>query len=59
MQRHLTISTKYHNRERGYIAVPVIRIEGKWLDQFGFKQGEKVKLLCKRNKLIIIKEGNC
>ncbi|HEX5155400.1 MAG TPA: SymE family type I addiction module toxin [Parafilimonas sp.] len=58
MQRRLTISTKYHSRERAYIAVPAIRIEGKWLHQLGFKQGEKVKLVCKRNKLLIIKEGD-
>ncbi|HEX5154853.1 MAG TPA: SymE family type I addiction module toxin [Parafilimonas sp.] len=58
MERHLTISTKYLSRERTYIVVPAIRIEGKWLRQLGFKQGEKVKLVCKRNKLIIIKEGN-
>lgn len=58
MQRHLTISTKYHNRERAYVAVPAIRIEGKWLGQLGFKQGAKVKLLCKKNKLVIIKEDD-
>lgn len=58
MQRHLTISTKHHSRERTYITVPAIRIEGKWLHKLGFKPGEKVKLLCKRNKLLIIKETN-
>ena len=56
MQRHLTISTKHHNRERTYIIVPAIRLEGKWLEQLGFKRGEKVKLVCNKNKLVIIKE---
>jgi toxic protein SymE len=56
MERHLTISTKYHLREgHTYIAVPAIRIEGKWLSQLGFKQGEKIKLVCKKGKLMITK----
>lgn len=57
MQRTLTISTKHHSREHRYIVVPAIRIEGKWLNELGFKRGEKVKLLCKKNKLVIIKDN--
>lgn len=55
-QRYLTVSTKHHSRERSYIAVPAIRIEGKGLSRLGFKQGEKIKLLCRKNKLVIIKK---
>jgi toxic protein SymE len=55
MQRQLTVSVKYNNRGYNYIAVPAIRVEGKWLSQLGFKQGEKVKLVCRKNKLMITK----
>ena len=56
-ERHLTVSTKHHSRELRYVAVPAIRIEGKWLSRFGFKQGEKIKLVCRKNKLVIIKKS--
>ena len=58
MQRNLTVSTKYHSREDAYIAVPAIRIEGKWLSQLGFKRGEKITLVCKKNKLVIKKRDS-
>ena len=51
--RKLTIHSKFRNRKRGNTTVPEIRLEGKWLDTLGFKQGQKVKIQQEENKLTI------
>ncbi len=51
--RKLTIHSKFRNRTRGNTTVPEIRLEGKWLDALGFKQGQKVKIRQEANKLTI------
>jgi len=52
--RKLKIHTKYQSRAYGATtAIPEIRLEGKWLEKLGFKQGQSVTIEEKRNKLVI------
>lgn len=52
--RKLKIHTKYQARAYGAVTtIPEIRLEGKWLDKLGFKEGETVHIAEKKNKLTI------
>lgn len=51
--RKLKIHSKYQARRRGDVQIPEIRLEGKWLDELGFKQGETVTIEQEMNRLII------
>lgn len=46
--RVLTVSSSYPYTtvKRGYIEVPIIRLQGKWLHRLGFKAGSKVQVTC-------------
>ncbi len=53
--RELTVSSisGYGSSE-----VPAIRINGKWLEDYGFHQGDKVTVECKEGELVIKKLEN-
>jgi toxic protein SymE len=51
--RKLKIHTKYQARAYGGTTIPEIRLEGKWLDELGFKQGQIVSIEQEKNKLTI------
>jgi toxic protein SymE len=51
--RKLKIHTKYQNRKFGETKIPEIRLEGKWLEALGFKQGQTVEIRQQKNKLTI------
>ncbi len=51
--RKLKIHSKLRTRRWDNIAVPKIRLEGKWLEEAGFKQGEYINIQVAKNKLII------
>lgn len=51
--RKLKIHTKYQARRFGEVRIPEIRLEGKWLDNVGFKRGQTVKIKVQNNKLTI------
>lgn len=52
--RTLKIHEKLHQRSLGKrVRVPAIRLEGKWLEDLGFQQGERVQIEQRKNKLII------
>ncbi len=51
--RKLKIHTKYQTRRFGEVKIPEIRLEGKWLDELGFKQGQTVIIELADNKLTI------
>ncbi|MBW3519237.1 SymE family type I addiction module toxin [Flavobacterium sp. NKUCC04_CG] len=51
--RKLKIYTKYQSRSNGLTSIPEIRLEGKWLEKLGFKQGLMVNIEQRQNKLII------
>lgn len=51
--RRLKILSKSQQRRRHYIAVPEIRLEGKWLAELGFKAGGEVLIKQQKNKLTI------
>lgn len=41
--RKLKIYSKYQSRRwGGGVSIPEIRLEGKWLDELGFKKGQTV-----------------
>lgn len=52
--RKLKIYRKFRYRRWGNnYTVPEIRLEGQWLKQLGFKQGNEVLIEQKNNKLVI------
>lgn len=51
--RKLKIQSKFEERIAGNITVPYIRIEGKWLESLGFKEGEHVQIEEEQGKIII------
>ena len=52
--RILKIYSKFRYRRWGNnYTVPEIRLEGQWLKQLGFKQGNEVLIEQKNNKLVI------
>lgn len=51
--RKLKIHTKYQTRKFGETKIPEIRLEGKWLEALGFKQGQIVKIKQQSKKLTI------
>lgn len=51
--RTLKVCYKYRSRECDIIRVPVIRLEGKWLDALGFSEGKKVQIDIAAGKLTI------
>jgi toxic protein SymE len=55
--RKLKIYTKYQHRRRGGVNIPEIRLEGKWLNELGFKQGQTVTIELADNKLTITLDG--
>jgi toxic protein SymE len=52
--RKLKIYSKYQRREcGGGVTIPEIRLEGKWLNELGFKKGQVVVIQQEQNKLTI------
>lgn len=51
--RKLKIYAKSQARAYCWITIPEIRLEDKWLDKLGFKQGQTVIIEQKKNKLTI------
>ncbi|PVH25501.1 SymE family type I addiction module toxin [Sphingobacterium corticibacter] len=51
--RKLKIQGKFRKRRWDSISVPEIRLEGKWMEEVGFKQGQYVNIQVAKNKLII------
>lgn len=51
--RILKIHSKFRPRTFDNTTIPEIRLEGKWLDTLGFKQGQKVKIQQEKYRLII------
>ncbi len=53
-ERQLKVLTKYQTRPFSeIIAVPEIRLEGKWLRASGFEEGKQVLVTVQKNKLTI------
>ncbi len=51
--RKLKIHSKYRTRRWDNTTVPEIRLEGRWLEELGFKEGEQVQIKQQHNKLTI------
>jgi toxic protein SymE len=51
--RKLKIHSKFRTRRWDNTTIPEIRLEGKWLDNLGFKQGKMVIIKQEQNKLTI------
>lgn len=51
--RTMIVSYAYHEIEGKSISVPYIRIKGKWLQELGFLQGQKICVQAINKKLII------
>ena len=54
--RILTVSaiSPYEDKNGKFVLIPIIRLQGKWLDTLGFQIGSKVKVYA-NGKTIIIK----
>ncbi|WP_420385698.1 SymE family type I addiction module toxin [Roseivirga sp.] len=51
--RILKIQSKYRNRRWDITTVPEIRLEGKWLEELGFLEGEQIHIEQHYQKLTI------
>jgi len=53
--RFLTISgaLPYADKKGRFVLVPLIRLQGKWLEGLGFCSGSKIQVLEQENKIII------
>lgn len=51
--RKLKTYQKQQSRKWKYVAVPEIRLEGKWLKELGFEIGKEIKIKQQKNKLTI------
>ena len=51
--RKLKVYTRYQSRRYGEVQIPEIRLEGKWLGELGFRQGQIVKIKQEQDKLTI------
>jgi toxic protein SymE len=52
--RKKKVYTKFRNRTYDNITIPEIRLEGKWLEKLGFKQGQHIVIQQELNKLTIM-----
>lgn len=58
--RYLTVFLKSFSRAYGKIVYfPEIRIAGKWVQQCGFKAGDKILVTVSRNQIILEREVDC
>ena len=39
------------------VSIPQIRLQGKWLQEYGFESRSQVHIQCERGKLVITKES--
>lgn len=51
--RKLKIHSKFRTRRWDNTTVPEIRLEGRWLRDVGFKEGERIRIQVEKNKLTI------
>ena len=45
-----------YGRHTSYVVVPEIRLQGKWLEDYGFNISDNLLVECKEGKLIIRKK---
>ena len=43
----------YQGSDRNYLAIPQIRLQGKWLEDLGFPKGTPINIKCQDGRLII------
>ena len=53
--RILTVSaiSPYEDKKGRFVLIPIIRLQGKWLEELGFCPGCKVQVLEYKNKIIL------
>ena len=51
--KNYTISSLYKNDKR----VPTVKLTGKWLEDNGFKIGDKIKVSSSKDILLIVRES--
>jgi toxic protein SymE len=51
--KKLRIYSKFRRKKWDHVYVPEIRLEGKWLNDLGFKSGKKVQIKMENGKLTI------
>jgi len=51
--RQLKIYKKFINQSNKISVVPEIRLSGKWLKEYGFKQGDSISVVCETEEIII------
>lgn len=55
VSRVLTVSSvsNYISSQKKYVTFPVIRLQGKWLEELGFSTGHKVTVSIHKDRLVI------
>jgi hypothetical protein len=52
--RELRVGQTFQMRGRDQVAVPFIRLSGRWLEQAGFTSGARVEVRVKSGKLLLV-----
>ncbi len=54
-ERKITVGYRFQNRVRQQmVKAPEIKLAGKWLKESGFEEGQEVKVIVERKKLVIV-----
>ena len=51
-ERKLTVGYIYANNKH----YPIIRLQGKWLEEMGFKVGDRVVVMVSEGRIVIVRE---
>lgn len=52
-QRTITVSTRWHQRGRKILFLPLIRFSGWWLERAGFARGQRVQIEIAPGRLVL------
>jgi Toxin SymE, type I toxin-antitoxin system len=56
--RELRVGQTFQTRGHEEVAVPFIRLSGRWLEQAGFTSGTRVEVRVKSGKLLLVRRDS-
>lgn len=55
--RELRVGQTFQVRGHDQVAVPFIRLSGRWLERAGFTSGTRIEVRVKTGKLLLVRRG--
>jgi len=55
VSRELLVGQTFQSRGRDEVAVPFIRLSGRWLEQAGFTSGTRIEVRVKTGQLLLVR----